>query len=273
MTYQSQSPSSGALIRTDRASRCWPSARCRNPIRAAQSFRLTADRVGETCTASLRSRLRAAHTFGPESPDLLGRHQLEVSIAFERRANSDGQPGIDRTASPFFGQSQSPSSGAPSVHIYKALSAIPGVVVKSQSPSSGALIRTVASSVSTRPASASCRNRLRAAHSFGLCLHERPEGVPACRSRLRAAHSFGPYTQTLTLTPPISRNRLRAAYSFGHALRRKDDRGPGSCVAIAFERRTYSDAGQTCTSVPSIRQSRNRLRAAHSFGPLPILTQ
>jgi hypothetical protein len=167
-------------------------------------------------------------------------------------------------------------------------------IVTSQSPSAGALVRTprrhrqraglelrVAiaferrthsdwSSTASLSRTAAGRNRLRAAHFIRT--HDRPR---ACEKRLIVAIAFERRTHSDALSdrPPTPINAR---------------------VAIAFERRTHSDfATVVSLTLWSLRRNhpssgalirtddnaapqgsaklrRNRLRAAHSFGPCPF---
>ncbi len=117
----------------------------------------------------------------------------------------------------------------------------------SQSPSSGALIRTRKREERERAAKDS-RNRLRAAHSFGALV--RTPFTPAPnrytegwlgRNRLRAAHSFG-----LSLAHTRPERAFFVAIAFERRIRSDTFfcvvvNSTPSKVAIAFERRTRSD--------------------------------
>ncbi len=164
-----------------------------------------------------------------------------VAIAFERRTHSDGDL---RSSCHHDGQlSQSPSSGA--LVRTQALFdwSVATIANKSQSPSSGALVRT-------HPIASRAK----------VVFHESQS--PSSGALVRTL------THGLNISPPYCRNRLRAAHSFG--LQYLDTPLPeGEFVAIAFERRTRSDPGFVYRHRRSEQRilCRNRLRAAHSFGP------
>ena len=218
-------------------------------------------------THSCRNRLRAAHSFGhatvecdlildhlmsqsPSSGALIRtRHRrlrrvdrLRVAIAFERRTHSDAKgtdsplsDGISDVAIAFERRTHSDCSTHP----------LPALGLMSQSPSSGALIRTVRA-VQQRPQQPEARRR----------------------NRLRAAHSFGRHVL------PCSDHECHVAIAFER--RTHSDSGHGlhrvlptvEKVAIAFERRTHSDwlLSYPLATTVVVCGSRNRLRAAHSFG-------
>src|ERR1700688_1458035 len=86
--------------------------------------------------------------------------------------------------------SQSPSSGA-LIRTPDFTADRPAVLPGSQSPSSGALHAALIGTELVYLFLV-CRNRLRAAHSFGHCYsRETGEYKGQSRNRLRAAHSFG----------------------------------------------------------------------------------
>ncbi len=166
----------------------------------------------------------------------------------------------------------------------------------SQSPSSGAPIRTGSSSPkSSRTSKQKCRNRLRAAHSFG---RERQQGHRHRRQFCRVAIAFERRTRSdLTSTllileklesqspssgalirtwlapasanvATVCRNRLRAAHSFGlcgditRGIRVHASQSPSNGALIRTQS-IFQVLNRVCFLI-----RRNRLRAAHSFGPL-----
>ncbi len=167
--YGSQSPSSGALIRTGKCpSPIWRTPRFfrRNRLPAAHSFGQAITLITRTVRGSLLSQ-------SPSSGAHIGRSvrrerhrlccissQLPSSGALIRTSG-------ERAHSVQEGVSQSPSSGA----LIRTGDARERETneQESQSPSSGALIRTVDNSAASA-AQAARRNRLPAAHSFGHAL-------------------------------------------------------------------------------------------------------
>ncbi len=183
-----------------------------------------------------RNRLRAAHTFRrcPVHRQYLPRR---VAIAFEGRTHSDSCS-CSGPLVPFLGLSQSPSSGA--------------------------LIRTVWSA--DQPSGAEdC-----VAIAFQRRTHSDWETRRARPIPLRVAIAFQRRTHSdLVVEAPKGIRGMSQSPSSGALIRTLPQRcrqvSGRDGVAIAFQRRTHSDAAMLFATLFVF--CRNRLPAAHSFGP------
>jgi hypothetical protein len=188
-----------------------------NRLRALHSFGRSHDLVNPATYGTSRNRLRAAHSFG-RLPD----YQLPELRQEDGRRNRLRAAHSIRTCLGEYDirdgkRSQSPSSGA-LIRTGLSHDLCGSRPLLSQSPSSGALIRTVFEG----PFGTPCRGAVaiafeRRTHSDGLVFVSFVAGFMVSRNRLRAAHSFGLRIKKRLQTRANRkcRNRLRAAHSFG----------------------------------------------------------